>query len=211
MRAEDIRSQRFNVQLLRGLSRHEVSAFVEDVAEAYERLQTVNLSLRGRVKELEAEAQPSSGAPSSPVPSGQIEMFRGAALREIEALLHEAQAEARAVVEGAKEQESTMLRDAEAARARLQVEADSVVAEAMAKADSLLADARSQEVAIRSEIDRLTQSRLQLVDDIRATLNTYQQWLTTVEPRGPRRDWRDVPLSNGDHGAVESSDEARVG
>jgi DivIVA domain-containing protein len=211
MTAEDIRSQNFNIQLLGGLSRREVSAFVADVAEAYERLQTVNLALRERTKELEAEVQSSSGAPVSPVPSGHVEMFRGAALREIEALLHEAQGEARAIVEGAKEQEATLLRDAEAARARLQAEGDSLVAEATARADSLLAAARSQEAAIRSEIDRLTESRLQLIDGIRGTLNAYEQWLTTMDPRAPRRDWRDVQLSNGDHGAVESSEEARVG
>jgi DivIVA domain-containing protein len=211
MTAEDIRAQCFNVQLLWGLSRREVSAFVEDVAEAHERLQRANVSLRGRLKELEAEAQSLAGAPSPSASSGQTETFRAAALSEIEALLHDAQAEAGAIVDGAKEQGATMLRDAEAVRARRQVEADSLVAEAVAKADSLLADARRQEVAIRAEIDRLMERRLQLVDDIRATLNTYQEWLTTADPRASRQDWRGLQLSNGNHDAVVASDEARVG
>lgn len=237
MTPDDIRSQRFAVQLVRGLSPDEVSAFLEDVADAYEDLQTMNASLMERLNTLEAEVQVCSGRPISSAraggslhdteaqaqsvakaarereatASGHIEMLRAAALREVEALLHDAQAQAHTVIEDAKEREAAMLRDVETAKARLQIEADSRLAEATAKADSLMADARGEAATIRVDIERLTQSRLQLVDDIRGTLDTYHQWLATVDPRGRGRDWRDGELSNGDHDAVDSSEEARAG
>ena len=126
-------------------------------------------------------------------------------------MLHDAQAQAHTVIEGANEREAAMLRDAETAKARLQIEADSLLAGAMAKADSLIAEARDQEATIRAEIERLIQSRLQLVDDIRRTLDTYHRWLATVDPRGRDRGWHDGEVSNGDHDAVAASDEARMG
>jgi len=237
MTPDEIRSQRFSVQLVRGLSPDEVSAFLEDVADAYEDLQAMNASLMQRLKALEAEVQMNSARPLASawsgkslcdtethaesaakavrereaVASGHIEMLRAAALREVEALLHDAQAQAHTVIEGAKEREAGMLRDAETVKARLQIEADSLLAGAMAKADSLTADARDQEATIRAEIEGLIKSRLQLVDDIRGTLETYQQRLATVDPRGRGPSWRDGGLSNGGHDAVASSDEARVG
>ena len=244
MTPDDIRSQRFAVQLVRGLSPDEVSAFLEDVADEYELLQTeyedlqtMNASLMERLKALEAEVQVGSARPISSAQAGQslpdtevqaesvvkaarereatasghIEMLRAAALREVEALLHDAQAQAHTVIDGAKEREVAMLRDVETAKARLQIEADSLLAGAMAKADSLIAEARDQEATIRAEIERLIQSRLQLVDDLRGILDTYHQWLATVDPRGRGRGWRDGEVSNGDHDAVAASDEARVG
>lgn len=240
MTPDDIRSQRFAVQLVRGLSPDEVSAFLEDVADEYELLQTeyedlqtMNASLMERLKALEAEVQVGSARPISSARAGQslpdteaqaesarereatasghIEMLRAAALREVEALLHDAQAQAHTVIEGANEREAAMLRDAETAKARLQIEADSLLAGAMAKADSLIAEARDQEATIRAEIERLIQSRLQLVDDLRGILDTYHQWLATVDPRGRGRGWRDGEVSNGDHDAVAASDETRVG
>jgi DivIVA domain-containing protein len=237
MTPDDIRSQRFAVQLVRGLSPDEVSAFLEDVADAYEDLQMMNASLMERLKVLEAEVQVPSARPISSARAGKslrdteaqaesvakaaqereaaaaghIEMLRAAALREIEALLHDAQAQAHTVIEGAKEREAAMLRDVETAKARLQIEADSLLAGAMVKADSLMADARDQQATIRAEIERLLQTRVQLVDDIRGTLDTCHQWLATVDPRGRGRGWRDGELSNDDHDAVAASDEARVG
>jgi DivIVA domain-containing protein len=216
---DDIRSQRFAVRL-RGLSPDEVSAFLADVADAYEDLEMINASLTERVKALEAEVQICSARPIASGPagdteaqadsvtkaawereaaaSGHIEILRAAALREVEALLHDVQAKADTVIEGAKEREAALLRDAETAKARRQIEADSLLAGAMAKADSLIADARDQEATIRAEIERLIQSRLQLADDIRGTLDTYHQWLATIDPRGRDRGWREGELSNGD-------------
>ena len=53
MTPEDIRSQRFTSRLLHGLSPEEVSAFLEDVAEAFGTIQNANASLIERVKVLE--------------------------------------------------------------------------------------------------------------------------------------------------------------
>ena len=193
MTPDDIRSQRFGARLLRGLSPEEVTAFLEDVADAYDDVQKTNASLTARVKVLE-EKETSA--------SSHIEVLRAVALQEVEALLHDAQAQAQALVDGAKEREAAALRDTEAAKTQRQREAEDLVAEATARAESLIVAAREQEAAIRGEIDRLTQSRLQLVDDVRATLDTYHQWLATVDPRGRARGRRE---------AVDSSDEVRVG
>ena len=237
MTPDDIRSQRFATQLVRGLSPVEVSAFLEDVADAYEMLQMMNASLTERLETAQAGVESGAARPISSAgagksladseaqaesvtkavheregaASGHIETLRAAALREVEALLHDAQAHAQTLIDGAKEREAAMLRDAESARARLQLEADTLLAGAMAKADSLMADARNEETTLRATIERLTQSHLQLIDDIRGTLDTYQQWLATVDPRGCRRRGRDGQPSNGTHDDVDADDEARVG
>ena len=57
MTPEDIRSQRFTTRLLHGLSPEEVSAFLEDVAEAFGNIQHAHASLIERVKVLEAQAE----------------------------------------------------------------------------------------------------------------------------------------------------------
>jgi len=239
MTPEDIRSQRFTTRLLQGVSPEEVSAFLEDVAEAFGNIQTAHAALIERVKVLEAqlktpppsrEPQP---APPSPVlqdaqaqaesmlsaarereasATSHIEVLRAAALREIEALLHGAQERAQALLDEAQERDATMRQDTEAARARVQIEADELAAGAAARAETLLMAAREQETAIRNEIDRLTQSRLQLVDDIRGNLEAYHEWLTTMDPRGRARGRREaVAQANGEPDDVDSADEARVG
>ena len=238
MTPEDIRSQRFTTRLLHGLSPEEVSAFLEDVAEAFGNIQHAHASLIERVKVLEAQAEtrPVREAPVvQPSPAlgeaeaqaelmlsaarereasaaSHIEVLRTAALQEVEALLHGAQARAQALVDDAQAREAAMRQDAESVRARMQAEADHLMAAAAARAESHLTAAREQEIAIRDEIDRLTQSRLQLVDEIRGTLETYQQWLGTMDPRGRTRGrWDALAQSNGDPDDVDSADEARVG
>jgi DivIVA domain-containing protein len=233
MTPEDIRSQRFTSRLLHGLSPEEVSAFLEDVAEAFGKLQNANASLIERVKVLEAQARGSAPVQPSPAlreaqtqaesllsaarereasASSHIEVLRTAALREVEALLHDAQSRAQAVLDEAQERDAVMREETDAMKARVRVEAENLVAAAAAKADAVLASVQDQEAAIRSEIERLTQSRLQLVDDIRGSLETYHQWLATMDPRGRARGRRDaIELSNGDAGDVGSADEARVG
>jgi DivIVA domain-containing protein len=228
MTPDDIRSQRFGARLLRGLSPEEVSAFLEDVAEAYDDVQKTNTALTARVKMLVAEVrilsaretqgvQPSETFRATEVPketsaSSHIEVLRAVALQEVEALLHDAQAQAQALIDGAREREAAALGDTEVAKAQLQREADDLVAEATSRAESLIVAAREQEAAIRNEIDRLTQSRLQLVDDVRATLDTYHQWLGTVDPRERARGRREAfETSNGGGEAVGSSDEVRAG
>src|SRR5437899_3037065 len=210
MTPDNIRSQRFGRRLLRGLIPEEVSAFLEDVADAYDNTQKWNAVLTARVQELETEIQALKTGETSA--STHIEVLRSATLREVEELVHNAQARAQTLIDEAKESAAAMLREAEAAKARMQIEAEEHVAKATDRAESLIMTAREQEAAIGSEIDRLTQSRLQLVDDIRADLDTYQKWLATVDPRGRARGRREaLEMSNGDDESVSASDEARAG
>jgi DivIVA domain-containing protein len=212
MTPDDIRSQRFGVQLLRGLRPDEVSAFLEDVAEAYRNVQEWNADLTAQVKRLESKIQALAAREKETLASTHIDTLRTAALREVEALLHDAQARAQTLIDGAKESEAAILREAEAAKARMQIEAEEHVARATGQAESLIMTASAQEAALRSEIERLAQSRLQLVDDIRAALDTYQQWLATVDPRGRARGRREaLEMSNGDDESVSASDEVRAG
>jgi DivIVA domain-containing protein len=212
MTPDDIRSQRFGAQLLRGLSPEEVSAFLEDVADAYDAVQRRNASLTARVKLLEDEIRALAARDKETSASSHIEVLRAVALQEVEALLHDAQAQAETLIDGAREREAAARRDAEVAKAQLQSKADDLVAEATSRAESLIAAAKEQDAAVRSEIDRLTHSRLQLVDDMWATLDTYQQWLATIDPRGRARGRREAfETSNGGGEAVGSSDEVRAG
>jgi cell division initiation protein len=212
MTRDDIRSQRFGRRLLLGVSPEEVSAFLEDVAEAYDDLQENNASLRVQVQRLEAEIRALATREKEASGSTRMEGLRAATLREVEALLHDAQANAQTLIDGARETEATILREAEAAKARMQVEAEERVARATDQAESLITTAREQEVAMRSEIARLAQSRLQLVDEIRAALDTYQQWLATVDPRGRARGRREaLELSTRDDEDVTAPDDVKAG
>lgn len=196
MTPEDVRSQRFTSRLLGGVSSEEVAAFLEDVAEAFDEVQHTNFVLTARVRELEAQLRsrsaPEQPPADEPSTSSPLEVLRAAALREVEALLRDAQAQAQTVLDSANERDAAMQRDAEATRARLQIEAEAIVAGATATAEALVDAAREQEAAIRGDIDRLTQSHLELVDDVRKTLDTYHQWLTSVDPRGRARGRREV-------------------
>jgi DivIVA domain-containing protein len=233
MTANDIRSQRFGAQLLRGLNSEEVSAFLEGVAEAYDDVQNTNRALTVRVMALEAEILALAARKTQVVPppevlhdaeaqgvstikgtkekempaSSHIEVLRAVALQEIEALLHDARAQAQTLINGA--QEAAALANVEVAKAQRQREADDLMAEARSRAHSLIVAAREQETAIRDEIERLSQRRLQLVDDVRTTLDTYDQWLETVDPRGRapgRREHRMVAAR-----AAASPDEVSAG
>src|SRR5207249_1468971 len=84
MTPDDIRSQRFGVRLLRGLSPEEVSAFLEDVAEAYGDVQKWNAVLVARVEKLEHEIQVLEARAKETSASTHIGMFRTVALREVE-------------------------------------------------------------------------------------------------------------------------------
>ena len=212
MTPDNIKSQRFGVRLLRGLRPEEVSAFLEDVAEAHGDVQKWNTELMDRVESLQNELRALTAHGTEASASTHIEMLRTATLREVEALVHDAQGRAQALIDGAKESEAAILREAEAAKARMQIEAEEHVARATDQAQSLIMTAREQEGAIRSEIARLEQSRLQLVDDIRAALDTYQQSLATVDPRGRSHGRRDkLETSNGGDESVSASGELKAG
>src|SRR5215831_20271162 len=162
MTPDDIRSQRFGARLLRGLRPEEVSAFLEDVAEAFGDLQKWNTELMADVERLKNKIPDLAAQERETSASTHIEMLRTAALREVEALLHDAQARAQTLIDGAKESEAAVLREAEATKARMQIEAEEHLATARDQAESLMITARQQEAALRSEIDCLAQSRLQL-------------------------------------------------
>ncbi len=212
MTPDDIKSQRVGVRLLRGVRPEEVSAFLEDVAEAYGDVQKWNTELMERVEGLQTELRALTAHGNEASASTHIETLRTATLREVEALVHDAQGRAQTLIDGAKESEAAILREAEAAKARMQLEAEEHVARATDQAQSLIMTAREQEAAIRSEIARLDQSRLQLVDDIRAALDTYQQWLTTVDPRGRAHGRREkIEMSNGVDESVSVSGELKAG
>ena len=195
--ADEIRSQRFGAQL-RGFNSEEVLAFLADVAEAYADLQKMNIALAHAAREAQvirppevvrdAEAQAESSSETAEekatAPSSPLEVLRAVALQEVEAFLHDARAEAQALIDGVREREAAALADVEAARAQQRREAEDLVAEATSRAESLIVAAREQETAIRHEIERLSQRRLQVIEDVRATLDTYHQWLETVDPRG---------------------------
>jgi DivIVA domain-containing protein len=215
MTPEDVRSQRFSSRFLGGLSSEEVVAFLEDVADAFDEVQKANAALTARITELEAQLRsrpaPEQPPADEPPPSSHLEVLRGAALREVEALLRDAQAQAQMLLESASERDAATQRDAEAMRARVRIEAEEVVAGATATAAALVDAAREQEAAIRGEIDRLTQSHLELVDDVRKTLDTYHQWLTTIDPRGRARGRREAleQAARGDNGAGADGTVAR--
>jgi len=211
MTPDDIRSQRFGVRLLWGLRPEEVKAFLEDVAEAYGDIQKWNVELMAQVEKLEGELRALPARDKETWASAHIEMLRASTLREVEALLHDAQANAQTLIDGAKESEAATLREAEAAKARIQSESEEHLARAKAQAESLIMAARNEEAALRTEIDSLAQSRLQLVDDIRAALATYQQWLTTVDPRGRARGRREaLEQSNGADESVGASNDVEA-
>jgi DivIVA domain-containing protein len=240
MTPEDIRSQRFSTRLLHGFRPEEVGAFIDDVAEAFGALQQKNASLAARVKALEgagrsllAPAPPPTHPPvdqavrdaesqaesviraareKEAAALGRVELLRTTAVQEVEALLHDARKRAQALADEATERHAAALAEAEAAKSRLQLEAERAMAEATERAAFLITEAREEELAIRKEIDRLTQSHLQLVDDMRATLNTYHEWLATVDPRGRAWGRRDAfEMSGTGRNGLDSSDELKAG
>jgi DivIVA domain-containing protein len=220
MTPDDIRSQRFATRLVRGLSPEEVSAFLEDVAEAFDDIQKANAALAQRVKLLEDEIHALSIQETAVRPLRESavlavshgEGLRAAALREVEALLHDAQAQAQGLIDAAAEREAAVLRDAEAAMARAQRESEEMLAEATASTASLIAAAKAQETTLREEIERLAQSHVELLDSIGTTLDTYCQWLATVDPRRRARGVQDVLQMPGERpGHVDAPEEAHVG
>jgi DivIVA domain-containing protein len=122
MTADDITSQRFARQFLFGLNSEEVSAFLQDVAEAYEELQRRNRVLAASVKALQSDIDPLiakethtaeeadticdaaaqadsmiKAASDKETPTKPIAVLRAVALQEVEELLHDARIEAQAL------------------------------------------------------------------------------------------------------------------
>lgn len=222
MTPDDIRSRRFGRQLLGGLNPEQVSAFLEDVADAFETVQRVNTKTETymRVLQDELEAVAARRGPLLPrdafdvaepratsiIPDGEqkdeaaasrIEMLRSTALQEVEALLHDAQLRAQTLVEAALERAAATVREAEALRSQRQQEGEELVSQATAAADSIVSAARDDEAAVRREIERLVESRLRFFDDVRTTLDACREWLATVDPRLGHPTERNVFTSAG--------------
>jgi len=199
----DIRARRFGRRLLRGLKPEEVTAFLDEVADALETAQRLNSEMATQLKLSQEQIRSLTTEQTPPAPSDTAEgaepvrdlaepnvavgsrpdVLRSAALQEIEALLHDAQARARALTAAADETAAAIVRDAEALKSHRHQEADQLKAEATTTAESILTTARDQQTALRQEIDRLAESRLRMLDDVRATLDACHEWLATVDPR----------------------------
>jgi DivIVA domain-containing protein len=233
MTPDDIRSRHFRVRLVRGLDPEEVAAFLDEVAYILETAQNENIEMGTQVRLLEdkvgrltarnesgsaggasenAPATASEEVDQGAVAADRLSALRSAALHEIEALLHDAQARAEMVTDAAHERAAVIGREAEALKAQRQQEAEALVTKATATADSIVMSARDQEAAVRREIERLSETRLRLFDDVRATLDVCHEWLATVDPRernGGERDVLSGPVTNGV--VVATPDDSPVG
>ena len=197
-----------------------------------------NIELKRRVGVLQAKVQAltsvmkDAGSPPQALPSGdsghpmsmgrdavekeaavvgRLEALRGAALQEVEGLLHDAQTRTQALTEAAHERAAAIVRDAEALKGQGQHEAEVLVAQATGRADSIVTAARDEEAMLRREIDRLAESRLRLFDELRATLEACGEWLATVDPR-PRNGADPTRLSGSvTNAALATADESSVG
>ena len=212
MTSYDIRSRRFGRRRFGGLDPEEVTAFLDDVAEALYIAQRGHIEMATQVTALEEELRALTTKETS-VPlsdafapadqeatsivrhdeqeddapaASRLEVLRSTALQEVEALLHDAQLRAQTFTDAAHERVATILREADALKSQRQGEAEQLVAEATAAAESILMTARDQETSLRRELDRLSESRLRMLDDLWATLHGCQEWLATVDPRRQR-------------------------
>jgi DivIVA domain-containing protein len=238
MIGDDIRAQRFSTRLWGGLHAREVTAFLDEVADAVDSTQRQNIELKRQVRVLhdKVQALTASMKDAGSIPhalpradssdlvamdrdavekeaaiAGRLEALRSAALQEVEALLHDAQTRTQALTDAAHERAAAIVRDAEALKCQRQQEAEALVAEATVTADSIVTAARDQEAMLRREIDRLADSRLRLFDDVRATVEACGEWLATVDPR-PRHDADPTNLSGSvTNGALATADESPVG
>ena len=196
----DIRSRSFGTRRFGGFEPEEVMAFLDEVAEALYSAQRRYIEQGAQVKLLErevkaltikqalAEGQAAStarqdGQKDETSAAARLEVLRSTALQEVEALLHDAQARAQAFTDEAHERAATILREADALKSNRQKEAEQLVAEATVTAESILKTAQEQEVSLRHELDLLAESRLRMLDEVWATLNGCQEWLTMVDPR----------------------------
>ena len=195
----DIRSRSFATRRFGGFEPEEVMAFLDEAAEALYSAQRryIEQGAQVRLLEREVKALTIKQAPAAQAAStarqdeqkdetsaaGRLEILRSTALQEVEALLHDAQGRAQALTDEAHERAATILREADALKSNRQKEAEQLVAEATVTAESILMTAREQEVSLRHELDLLAESRLRMLDDVWATLNGCQEWLTMVDPR----------------------------
>ncbi len=219
LRGADIRHHEFTRRRVRGLDPHEVFGFLAEVAEAHDALLRVNASLIEQNSTLEEDsrsvARREQALIETMTTAQQIaDQIRGAAEQDAQRLLNEAQHKADVVRASAEERAECLLREAqdrartiaeEAASLKTQhvseaAEAAEELRAARSQAASLVGEARVQELAIRSDIESLARARGQLVDDMRATLQAYHQWLSKIDPRGRAKTRRQAgrPAESGE-------------
>jgi DivIVA domain-containing protein len=208
MTAFHIRSRRFGRRRFGGFDPEEVTAFLDDVAEALYLAQMRHIEVATQLKLVEDELKVLTIKQDQPATSmgrhnghqedgaahTRLENLRSTALQEVEALLHDAQLQAQALTDAAQERAATILREADALKAQRQKQADQLLAEATVTAESILTTARDQEASLRGELSRLAESRLRMLDDVWATLNGCQEWLSMADPRRQRPEAQDDGL-----------------
>jgi DivIVA domain-containing protein len=215
-----IRSRRFGTRLFGGLNPDEVTEFLDEVGAALHTAQSVQIEMETQVRLLEREVQAltikqASVAPSDAFPSAEpqatsivrqdeqkdnapaasrLEVLRSTTLQEVEALLHDARAQAQALTDAAHERAAAILRKADALKSDRKEEAEQLVTDARVTAESIVMTARDQETALRHELASLAESRVRMLDDVWATLNGCREWLATVDPRRRGPDEREERL-----------------
>jgi DivIVA domain-containing protein len=180
MTAFHIRSRRFGRRRFGGLDAEEVTAFLDDVAEALHMAQMryIETATQLKLAEKELKALTIKEASVPPLDAFSREGQQSTSIGRHVAHQDDALAETRLEV-----LRSTALQEVEALLHDAQKKADQLVAEATATAASILMTARDQETSLRGELSRLAESRLRMLDDVWATLNGCQEWLSMVDPR----------------------------
>ncbi len=132
----DIRQQQFTVRAFRGFDRHEVEAFLDDVAEDYEQLLKENMLLKEQVEALE-------------------ERSRGVEERErmIQETLITTQRLAEEIKEGAKREANLLVREAELQGDKLLEEARAEEAKVKAEILALKRTRRQLAEGLRVTLD----------------------------------------------------------
>ena len=156
----DIRQQQFSVRMFRGLEPHEVNTFLAEVADDYETLLRETQLLREQR-------------------AAQEERQRG--VLELEKTLQDTLLTAQRLVD---EMKAAARREADEVRSAARHEADLIVREAELRGEKAVETARAEEARIRVDIHAFKQIRIQLVEDLAATLERYQRLLGTDSLEG---------------------------
>ena len=107
----DIRQQQFTVRMFRGFDKHEVDAFLDDVADDYETVLKENALLREQLATLEERsrglAERERALQDTLVTTQRLgDEMKAAARREAELHMREAELRGEKVVEGARSEEA---------------------------------------------------------------------------------------------------------
>jgi DivIVA domain-containing protein len=180
MTPDEIRSQRFGAQLLRGFNSEEVLAFLADVADAHDDLQKTNRALTGRVKVLEAEILARAARERQVVSPPEVlrdaealakSMINTAKEKEAQAesminAAKEKEAQAESMINAAKEKETPAARQIEVLRAVALQEVEALLHDARAQAQALIDGARERDAAALADVEAAKAQRQREADDL---------------------------------------------